>query len=267
MYLPDNECSDSRVGGVCEGVWWSIPGVGSPEYNELKSSGVLLHFLWFIDEFLSTDVIEGDRPSWPADDNPNNRFSCDDVNPMSRLSWKDMNFVSWFECCKLVCDKAWSSRSPCCKPKRPPTKFGRSSSISLPWPQEPLVKFSCLLKIAGNMLNCWESALDWEGLNPKLLGTTLGVLDWWELLLLLLLLFVVEPPLFTEFPTDDGPLPTNNDPGPLAAPGATPPLLFVLLLWCCWWWWLVLVPLPTTMPPPLPVPPAQLCCLKSNLWL
>lgn len=54
---------------------------------------------------------------------------------------------------------AWcSSRRPG-TPKRPPTKFGRNSSMILePWPQPlPPLKLSCRLKNAGNMLNCWGS--------------------------------------------------------------------------------------------------------------
>lgn len=49
----------------------------------------------------------------------------------------------------------WSSRRPPTPRRFPtPTKFGLSSSImAFDWGQA--LKFSCLLKMAGNMLNCW----------------------------------------------------------------------------------------------------------------
>lgn len=158
--------SDNRFGGVWAGVWWwwwSLIGVPvNPPYRALKSSGVLLHFRWI---GLST-------VPWPAEvrfscDNPSNRFSWDPI-PISLLSWSDINLVSCALCWRLPCDSVWSSNRPCCSPSRPPTRFGRRSSISLPCPLAPHVlpvKFSCRLKIAGKILNCCESGL--AGLSPR----------------------------------------------------------------------------------------------------
>lgn len=81
-----------------------------------------------------------------------------------------MNLESDVLCCKLPWfTSAWSSSRPCCRPSRPPTKFGLSSSISFCWPHaDPAEKFNWRLKMAGKMLNCCESGL--AGLNPKLDG-------------------------------------------------------------------------------------------------
>lgn len=160
-------------GGVCDGVWWCDaspkPAAVNPPYNALKSSGVLLHFrFWCSPVFLPTPPLSKWLPLATADrkscDNPNNRFSCDAM-PISRLSCSDMNLASWCPpCCRLPCANAWSSRRPCCSPNRPPTRFGRRSSMSLPVcvphvpppPADAAVKFNCLLNIAGKILNCCE---------------------------------------------------------------------------------------------------------------
>lgn len=171
-------------GGVCAGVWWCdevspIPAADNPPYNALKSSGVLLHFRFWCDAEDDTFVLllskllidDADRKSC---DNPSNRFSCD-VIPIKRLSCNDINLDSWCaECCKLPWARAWSSSRPCCRPSRPPTKFGRRSSISLLWAFElfaplphvklppPLPpdaeKFNWRLNMAGKM-NCSADGL------------------------------------------------------------------------------------------------------------
>lgn len=172
-HIPVIEWSN-RDGGVWAGVWWcddASPSVDAdkPPYNALKSSGVLLHFRLFwccIDEFLlfSRLFIEAARKSC---DNPKRRFSCDaDIEPIRRFSWNDdINFVSWWPlCCILPCVNAWSSNKPCCSPNKPPTKFGRRSSMSLACDVAFAVeKFNCRLKMAGNILN-WE-AVSCVGLN------------------------------------------------------------------------------------------------------
>lgn len=59
---------------------------------------------------------------------------------------------SWFKW-----NVSFSTRPTPSKPR-----FGLNSSISLFWPQLAAAaaeKFNCLLKIAGNMLNCWWSRL------------------------------------------------------------------------------------------------------------
>lgn len=174
MQLPVTEWSDNLVGGVWAGVWWCDGLSPSPEfgmfpYKALKSSGVLLHFRWPPDPLLllSPGVwwpAELFRTSWAR---PRSRFSWEEM-PISRLSWRDMNLDSCpLPCCKLPCARAWSSRRPCWRPRSPPTRLGRRSSISFPWPQELAVKFNWRLKIAGNMLNCCES-LALDGLKPRL---------------------------------------------------------------------------------------------------
>lgn len=167
--LPVIEWS-SRDGGVCAGVWWCDDVSPNPTpYNALKSSGVLLHFrlLWCVptDEFLLLSKLLIEAADRKSCDNPKRRFSCDAI-PIRRLSCNDdINFVSWWPlCCKLPCASAWSSSRPCCSPSRPPTKFGRSSSISFvcaafaTFEHDPdaatAAKFNWRLKIAGKILNC-----------------------------------------------------------------------------------------------------------------
>lgn len=204
-------------GGVWAGVWWCDdvsprPDVDSPPYNALKSSGVLLHFRWWwwppepISPFLLLSIpVPPTFPTPPlptpplptpppppppppttdrtsCEDKPSRRLSCADI-PINLLSCIDINFDSWPQCWWwLLCDRACSSSRPCCSPNRPPTRFGRRSSISFDWlhadeelPLRPLpaplptlppddppglpVKFNCLLNIAGNILNCWPSGL------------------------------------------------------------------------------------------------------------
>lgn len=114
---------------------------------------------------------------------PNRRFSC--ANRLW-LSWSDMNFVS------LLCwIWLWSSSRPCWRPNKPPTKFGRKSSIllwiiSFCWLHELVEKFNWRLKIAGNMLNCCESGD--VGLRPK-----------WDEVPLLLLSTPPVPPAAVQF--------------------------------------------------------------------
>lgn len=177
--IPVIVCSFSLDGGVCDGVWWCDepsprPDADKPPYNALKSSGVLLHFrFWCKPEFLPLlskllPVMDVRRSC----DKPNNRFSCDEM-PIKRLSCNDINFVSWWPpCCKLPWANAWSSSKPCCNPNKPPTKFGLNSSISLfvcPL-HEPavvaVVKFNCLLNIAGKILNCCDVS---DGLDELML--------------------------------------------------------------------------------------------------
>lgn len=166
-YIPVIEWSTRRDdGGVWAGVWWCddvspMPDAESPPYNALKSSGVLLHFRWPPPFLLSPLPTTDDRWWWWSwADNPNKRFSCDEM-PINRLSWSDINFESCPPCWRLPCDKACSSNKPCCSPNNPPTKLGRRSSISFPWPQDPEAeKFNWRLKMAGKILNCWESGLD-----------------------------------------------------------------------------------------------------------
>lgn len=151
-----------RDGGVWAGVWWCDaspkPDADKPPYNALKSSGVLLHLrLWCvaIDEFLLLSKLLIEAAERRSCDNPKRRFSCD-VMPIRRLSCSDdINFESWCPlCCKLPCANAWSSSRPCCRPNNPPTKFGRSSSMSFVCCALAAEKFNCRLKIAGKMLNC-----------------------------------------------------------------------------------------------------------------
>lgn len=161
--------SPSLEGGVCDGVWWcpvaSSPDADSPPYKALKSSGVLLHFrFWCRPEFLPLSKLLPATADRRSCESPSNRFSCDEI-PINRLSCSDINFDSWWPpCCRFPCANAWSSSKPCCRPNRPPTKFGRSSSISLPvCPlHEPAAaaaeKFNCLLNIAGKMLNCCDAS-------------------------------------------------------------------------------------------------------------
>lgn len=70
-----------------------------------------------------------------------------------------------------------SSRSPETPRRFPtPTRFGRSSSIICFWLGQGLEKFSCLLKIAGKMLNCWGISSVPPGeltLAPRHVGTPL----------------------------------------------------------------------------------------------
>lgn len=184
-FIPVIVWSANLDGGVCAGVWWCdevspSPAADNPPYNALKSSGVLLHFRFWCDPedeifvlLLSKLLIDdADRKSC---DNPSSRFSCD-VIPIKRLSCNDINLDSWCaECCKLPwAARAWSSNRPCCRPSRPPTKFGRKSSISLLWAFElfaplphvklplPLPpdaeKFNWRLKIAGK-INCSADGL------------------------------------------------------------------------------------------------------------
>ena len=171
--------SDSLLGGVCAGVWWCeevspMAVFERPPYKALKSSGVVLHFRW-LDNLLSFPFGTCKLPVVPKEDGF--RPSC--VSPSRRFSWenrlwlscRDMNLVSELLCCSCPCAaNAWSSNNPCCKPNSPPTKFGRSSSISFCWPHEPAEKFNWRLNMAGKILNCWESGL--AGLRPKLDGGT-----------------------------------------------------------------------------------------------
>lgn len=159
--LPVMEWS-SREGGVWAGVWWCDdaspkPDADRPPYKALKSSGVLLHFrLWCVPtEFLLLSRLLIEAADRRSCDNPKRRFSCD-VMPIRRLSCRDdINFESWCPlCCKLPCANAWSSSRPCCRPNRPPTKFGRSSSMSFVCDALAALKFNWRLKMAGKMLNC-----------------------------------------------------------------------------------------------------------------
>lgn len=154
--------SFNLFGGVWAGVWWCVLSIADP-YNELKSSGVLLHFRWieaFEESFplgmfkleLPTRVASEElRPSW---ERPSRRFSY-----RLWLSCSDMNLLSELLCWIWL----WSSMRPCCKPRSPPTRFGRKSSVMLLWImnfcwlQLLAEKFSWRLKIAGKMLNCCES--------------------------------------------------------------------------------------------------------------
>lgn len=166
-----------RDGGVWAGVWWcddvSNPDADKPPYNTLKSSGVLLHLrFWCVatDEFLLLSKLLIEAAERRSCDNPNRRFSCD-VMPIKRLSCNDdINFESWCPlCCKLPCAKAWSSSKPCCRPNRPPTKFGRSSSMSFvcdaALAAAAAEKFNCRLKMAGKILNCCCDVPSVDGLS------------------------------------------------------------------------------------------------------
>lgn len=79
-----------------------------------------------------------------------------------------MNLLSELLCWIWLCS---SMRPCCCKPKSPPTRFGRRSSDMLLWSmnfcwlQLPAEKFNWRLKIAGKMLNCCESGE--TGLSPR----------------------------------------------------------------------------------------------------
>lgn len=207
ILLPVIEWSSRDEGGVCAGVWWwwwwcvdvSSPEDVRPPYNALKSSGVLLHFRFWCEppppppppcpidvEFLlllsRLLIVAADRRS--CDDNPKRRWwfdscvvmpikqrllSCKvDINECFECSWcEEEELPLW--CCKLPCANAWSSSKPCCRPNRPPTKFGRRSSISLlvccaaAAAAAAAEKFSCRLKMAGKMLNgCWLFCWCWN---------------------------------------------------------------------------------------------------------
>lgn len=301
--LPDMEWSINRDdGGVWAGVWWCddvspSPDVDSPPYSVLKSSGVLLHFRWWwwcppTMPFLLLSIPDppillrpppvpptapprpGPLPPPPpppppttdrtsCEDKPNRRLSCDEM-PINRLSCIDMNFESWLQCWWLLpCDSAWSSSRPCCSPNRPPTRFGRRSSISFDWlhvdeelplsplpappppmfpPDEPpglLAKFSCLLNIAGNMLNCWPSGPGElrHRFEPVEQTPSLMLPCWMSPLLFMLPVMVVEAP-----PRPNTPLPFPDAPPPPPPPLAPPPPPKQLALKsnlfpkrCCFW--------------------------------
>lgn len=162
--------SFNLFGGVWAGVWWCVLSIADP-YNELKSSGVLLHFRWIdaFDESFPFGMFRLELPANVASDvlrpsceSPSNRFSY-----RLWLSWSDMNLLSELLC--WIC--WWSSMSPCCRPSSPPTRFGRKSSVMLLWImnfcwlQLLAEKFSWRLKMAGKMLNCCESGE--TGLSPN----------------------------------------------------------------------------------------------------
>lgn len=162
--------SFNLFGGVWAGVWWCWLSIAEP-YNELKSSGVLLHFRW-IDDFAESLPFTKLILELPASaDSDELRLSCE--RPSSRFSYRlwlscsDMNLLSELLCWIWL----WSSMRPCCRPSSPPTRLGRRSSVILLWIinfcwlQLPAEKFSCRLKIAGKMLNCCESGD--TGLRPK----------------------------------------------------------------------------------------------------
>lgn len=160
--------SFSLFGGVWAGVWWCVLSIADP-YKELKSSGVLLHFRWIdaLAESLPLDKFRFELPASVTSDEF--RLSCD--SPSSRfsyrLSWSDINLLSELLCWIWL----WSSMRPCWRPSRPPTRFGLKSSVMLLWImnfcwlQLLAEKFNWRLKIAGKMLNCWESGE--TGLKPK----------------------------------------------------------------------------------------------------
>lgn len=160
--------SGLEEGGVCAGVsvWDVRPGPYSPKSSALEELA-LLHFLPLFSPNEDSSLF-----SCPEIADDKNLLSCpanDDRNLFSCCPARDMNLFScdWCDKWELWC-KWCSSMSPD-TPKRPPTKFGLSSSIILEFcPQPLLLKLSWRLKMAGKMLNCWGSPRggSWSGPPP-----------------------------------------------------------------------------------------------------